>query len=133
MYCEAEWIPNRVPDEEIPINSALTTIGLSQSKHVTDSTTGKKVIEDIELVKRAREKGIDDGAMVRVSSIVQKLLEKMSSRKSWAPQYLRVIKMANNVRLACNGEVGCLNRGSIYYYQLGRSCWVCSYLLEYVC
>ncbi|OXV06093.1 hypothetical protein Egran_06139 [Elaphomyces granulatus] len=72
LYREADWVPDRIPDEEIPVESALALLRLSQTKHVTDPVTGKKVMENTELVKRARSIGIDDAMMMKMSSITQK-------------------------------------------------------------
>ena len=71
LYREANWVPDRIPDEEITVESALALLRLSQTKHVIDPLTGKKVMESTELVKRARAIGIDDATMVKMSSITQ--------------------------------------------------------------
>lgn len=41
---------------------------ISQTKHVTDPVTGKKVMENTELVKGARSAGIDDATMMMMMS-----------------------------------------------------------------
>ncbi|KAL1985317.1 hypothetical protein VTN96DRAFT_7995 [Rasamsonia emersonii] len=72
LYREADWVPDRIPDEEFPIGSALAALRIGQTKHVTDPVTGKKVMENTELVKRARSAGMDDATMMMTSSIIQK-------------------------------------------------------------
>jgi hypothetical protein len=72
LYREADWVPNRIPDEEVPIPSALAMLRIGQTKHLTDPATGKKVMGETELVKRARSTGIDDATMMTASSILQK-------------------------------------------------------------
>ncbi|KZF19909.1 hypothetical protein L228DRAFT_256894 [Xylona heveae TC161] len=73
LYREAEWAPERIPDAEIPMPSSLAILRLAQAKHETDPTTGKKVMQDTELVRRARTVGMDDETMMQAALIVQKL------------------------------------------------------------
>lgn len=70
LYREAQWVPERIPDDELPMASALCMIRLGQTKHVTDSATGTKIIEDTTLVRRARSQGIDDRTMTTMSSLL---------------------------------------------------------------
>lgn len=72
LYREADWVPDRIPDGEVPVPSALAMLRISQTKHVTDPVTGKKVMENTELVKGARSAGIDDATMMMMSSMRQK-------------------------------------------------------------
>jgi hypothetical protein len=41
LYHEARWLPERIPDEDVPMTSLLNVIRIAQTKTITDSSTGK--------------------------------------------------------------------------------------------
>jgi hypothetical protein len=57
---ESDWIPERIPDEELPIPSALSSFRLARAKFSLDPITGKKILENTPLVSRARAQGLPD-------------------------------------------------------------------------
>ncbi|WEW56192.1 hypothetical protein PRK78_001629 [Emydomyces testavorans] len=69
LYRGADWVPDRIPDEEVPLVSLLAILRIGQTKRVTDPATGKTVLQETELVKRARSMGMDDATMMMMSSI----------------------------------------------------------------
>jgi hypothetical protein len=71
LYHEVDWAPERIPDEEVPVASALGMIRLGQTKQVVDPATGKRVLEDTALVRRARSHGIEDETMIKMSLLLQ--------------------------------------------------------------
>lgn len=81
---EADWVPDRVPDAEVPVTSALAMLHIGQTKHVTDPVTGQKVPENTELVKRARSAGMDDATIITMSSILTR--KKSSSNDEGIPE-----------------------------------------------
>jgi hypothetical protein len=72
LYHEADWIPDKIPDENIPVLSALSLLRISQMKHPVDPATGKKVLKDTILVRRARAEGLHDDAMIEMAAVIQK-------------------------------------------------------------
>jgi hypothetical protein len=71
IYHEAEWVPERIADEDVSPVSALGMLRIGETKKVVDSMTGKRVLEDTPLVRRARSDGINDETMIQMSSLVQ--------------------------------------------------------------
>lgn len=71
LYRRADWVPERIPDEEVPVFSALGMIRIGQTKHAADPATGKRVLENTTLVNRARSRGMDDQTMMKMSSLLQ--------------------------------------------------------------
>ncbi|KAL6231906.1 hypothetical protein BDW75DRAFT_218870 [Aspergillus navahoensis] len=66
LFREAFWVPNRVPDDEIPERSYYAFLRLGSTRQVTDPTTGKKTFENTTLVERMRKSGVDtDDEMLR--------------------------------------------------------------------
>jgi hypothetical protein len=71
LYREADWVPERIPDEEVPVFSALGIIRIGHTKIVADPATGKRALENTPLVGRARFDGLDDETMIQMSSLLQ--------------------------------------------------------------
>ncbi|KAL4876631.1 hypothetical protein BJY04DRAFT_222810 [Aspergillus karnatakaensis] len=67
LYREAYWIPDRIPDSDIPTATALASLRLHQVKRVVDPVTGKGTLEDTELVRRFRAAGWDDPTMLALT------------------------------------------------------------------
>jgi len=69
MAChEAGWNIDKIPDSDIAMPSFLGFYRLMHTKHSTDPKTGKKRMEDTDLVKRARAKGLSDEYLVSTKS-----------------------------------------------------------------
>ena len=68
VYRTAGWVPDRIPDEEVPLPSALASIRLSEVKQLIDPVTEQISLEDTELVKRARSMGMPDVEIIRLTS-----------------------------------------------------------------
>jgi hypothetical protein len=62
LYQEADWIPDRISDEEVPIPSCLAAARMTRTRHVIDPETGKRVIGNTTLVDRSKALGFDDKA-----------------------------------------------------------------------
>jgi hypothetical protein len=72
LYSEAKWVPDRIPDEEVEeVTSALGMTRIGRTKAITDPTTGKRVLEDTPLTRRARTRGIPDETLLQLTSILQ--------------------------------------------------------------
>jgi hypothetical protein len=52
MYHDANWVPERIPDEEIRISSMLYGVRLVRIEQVIDPATGEKKLKETNLVKR---------------------------------------------------------------------------------
>ncbi|PVI05746.1 hypothetical protein DM02DRAFT_684084 [Periconia macrospinosa] len=70
MYYDADWVPERIPDSEINVPSALGMIRLRETKKVVDSATGKKRLDTTELVQRTKARGMSDADIMKMVSIV---------------------------------------------------------------
>ncbi|GAP86992.1 hypothetical protein SAMD00023353_2401490 [Rosellinia necatrix] len=75
----ARWNPDRIPDSDVPFPSLLGMYRISQTKHITDSITGQKRIEDTDLVKRARAKGLPEEELMRWVALPPRKVEKDQS------------------------------------------------------
>jgi hypothetical protein len=69
LYHEVDWVPERIPDEEVPALSALGMIRIHQTDIVTDPATGKRALKSTAIVSRARSDGIDDETMIQISML----------------------------------------------------------------
>lgn len=72
IYREAEWIPERIPDEEIRMPSTLGAYRITQMKVLTDPVTGKKVLKDTPLTINSRASGMTDEEMIQLASAKQR-------------------------------------------------------------
>ncbi|PGG97803.1 hypothetical protein AJ80_09640 [Polytolypa hystricis UAMH7299] len=70
---EANWVPDGISDSELYLRSTLAMMRVSQTKQKTDRATGKKVLEETALVKRARADGMDDAGIMRMASMLQQV------------------------------------------------------------
>jgi hypothetical protein len=73
LYRDANWNPERIPDEVVPFPSALCTLRIVQTKQKTDPTTSKKVLEDTDLIRRARAKGLSHEQIIKMKTMLQSL------------------------------------------------------------
>lgn len=65
LYREADWVPEWIPEEDIPEMSCLTALRISEAKIVQNSS-GKKSIEEAPLVARMKAIGLKDEDMLRL-------------------------------------------------------------------
>lgn len=82
LYRQADWNPERIPEADIPVASMLGMIRLGLTKQTVDPATGRKRIEETDLVKRARAEGLDDEALLQISSSFGQYLK---STDDWTP------------------------------------------------
>ena len=68
LYRDADWSPDRVLEADLSPTSALGILRLSQTREVIDPTTGRSSFEDTDLIQRARNLGMDDITLRRMSS-----------------------------------------------------------------
>ncbi|RJE23061.1 hypothetical protein PHISCL_04590 [Aspergillus sclerotialis] len=74
-YRMAGWVPDRIPDEQVPLPSALGSIRLSEVKQVIDPVTKQISLEDTELVKHARSIGMSDAMVMHtISDLLSKMI-----------------------------------------------------------
>ncbi|KAF2868102.1 hypothetical protein BDV95DRAFT_580257 [Massariosphaeria phaeospora] len=69
MYYDADWVPERIPDSEVRFPSFLWTLRMSETKQVIDPLTSERRLEETELVKRAKLRGMDNAALLQAASI----------------------------------------------------------------
>ncbi|KAI4865144.1 hypothetical protein F4820DRAFT_309220 [Hypoxylon rubiginosum] len=80
MSCEeAGWVPDRIPDVDIPMLSHMCFHRIRQTEHIVDLVTGRKRLKDTDLVDLVRAKGISDEYMIEITMNLPKKQE-MSSR-----------------------------------------------------
>ncbi|CAG7915792.1 unnamed protein product [Penicillium olsonii] len=85
VYKAADWIPDRIPNEDIPTQSTLAFLRLADSKQIKDPVTGKVTLEDSELVKRLRAAGLSDKGIIDLAS-------NMAFEKPLAPELVKILK-----------------------------------------
>ncbi|KAJ6181152.1 hypothetical protein N7519_011613 [Penicillium mononematosum] len=68
VYRGANWIPDRIPDEDIPLPTCLAWIRLTETGKTRDRATGEVTLADTDLVRRARSGGLSDKEIIRSSS-----------------------------------------------------------------
>lgn len=68
LYRAADWVPERIPDEDVTVPLILSIFRLAEAKRVIDPVTGRVTLEDTDLVKRARSIGMDDATIMEFPS-----------------------------------------------------------------
>jgi len=68
LYRKADWLPEKVPDEEVNPMSMLGAIRIGQTKLIKDPATGKIVFENSPIVNRARSFGVDEATLLNMAS-----------------------------------------------------------------
>jgi hypothetical protein len=69
MHYDADWVPERIPDDEIKIPSMLYGIRLVGTERTIDPATGEKRLKETELVKRAKAQGHSEDMLLRAASL----------------------------------------------------------------
>jgi len=85
IFREADYVWERIPEEQIPIASAIAMLRLGQVKTTGDSSTGMRVLQDTPLVNRARASGMTDKTILEISSILKNSIEKQTVPKASRP------------------------------------------------
>ncbi|KAL4927268.1 uncharacterized protein BDV17DRAFT_292704 [Aspergillus undulatus] len=73
--CDAFWIPNRIPNNGVPIITALAGIRLMRAKKSTNPATGKTTLEDTTIAQRFRKQGIDNTKILNITSCLERITE----------------------------------------------------------
>lgn len=73
LYRHADWDPDKISDSEVPLASGLCTLRIGGTKHVTDSETGERRLENTDLVLRARAKGIEESSLLEMPGILRQM------------------------------------------------------------
>ncbi|KGO50194.1 Uncharacterized conserved protein UCP028035 [Penicillium expansum] len=68
IFDRANWIPARIPDEEIPLPTGLALMRLAQTKQTRDPVTGKVTLAESDLAKRVRSCGASNEDIVKILS-----------------------------------------------------------------
>ena len=76
LYRQVDWDLDRIPDTEVPWPSLLAMSRLSGVKQTTDPLTGAQILDQNDIVKRARDTGINDADLIRMASSVGRLSAK---------------------------------------------------------
>lgn len=68
LFRAADWDPERISETDVPATSLLAMVRMAQTKRVTDPKTGKKKLDDTDLVRRARASGMPEALLLDMSS-----------------------------------------------------------------
>ncbi|OBT45763.1 hypothetical protein VE00_03810 [Pseudogymnoascus sp. WSF 3629] len=68
---DADWIPERIPDEEIPGRSMLALLRMCRSKTILEPAAGEVATERTPLIDHARAEGVTDQMLLIVSNYVE--------------------------------------------------------------
>ncbi|KAH7131251.1 hypothetical protein EDB81DRAFT_808203 [Dactylonectria macrodidyma] len=77
LYREANWNPVLIPDSEIHPDSYLGLVRILQTKHYIDPVTGQTRLDETDLVRRAKEKGMGDEELLNMSSVFAQTIKPM--------------------------------------------------------
>ncbi|KAF2850423.1 hypothetical protein T440DRAFT_450249 [Plenodomus tracheiphilus IPT5] len=69
MYYDADWLPERIPDNEIKIPSMMYLIRMMQTEQEVDPATNEKRTKETELVRRARAHGRTERELLEDASM----------------------------------------------------------------
>ncbi|KAI2636277.1 hypothetical protein GGS26DRAFT_486893 [Hypomontagnella submonticulosa] len=72
-YREASWNLDRIPEKDITVGSLLCFLRIARTKQLVDPITGKRRLEDTDLVCRLRATGTDDETLIGISQTLYKL------------------------------------------------------------
>jgi hypothetical protein len=75
LYPKADWLPEKIPDEDDNQVSMLGMIHIGQTKHIRDPATGRVVSETTSLVSREKSIRKYDGTLLEMSSVSAMLKE----------------------------------------------------------
>ncbi|RMJ22349.1 hypothetical protein PHISP_06779 [Aspergillus sp. HF37] len=73
LYRCAEWNPDRIPDSDVPLASWLFSLRLGAAKFTIDRNTGEKRLEDTELIRRAKARGMSEQTLLEMWSAVREM------------------------------------------------------------
>lgn len=82
VYHDADWLPERIPDEDISVLTSLAMLRLAKTKYKTDPKTGEKKMEDTVLVRRARSLGLKDDMLIEMASRVESISKDPEEEKA---------------------------------------------------
>lgn len=99
IYRAVNWIPDRVPSEDIPTSSALGFLRVTDTKQIKNPVTSEVRLDDTDLVKRFRALGMEDRDIIYLAS-------QMSFPETILPEFL-----SNHIRH--NSPKGCSVGGAL--------------------
>ncbi|KAI9704576.1 MAG: hypothetical protein M1820_005489 [Bogoriella megaspora] len=79
------WRPDRIPENGCDPASGLGMLRIAQTNQIVDPLTGERRLEDTELVKRARDLGIEESVLLEASSNLRWLSPKSSGEDVSSP------------------------------------------------
>ncbi|KAK1597976.1 LOW QUALITY PROTEIN: uncharacterized protein LY79DRAFT_587118 [Colletotrichum navitas] len=69
LYRDANWDIESIPDGDIEPRSSLAMLRISQAKQVTDNQTGEKILEETDLIRRAKaELKVDNDELLSMAN-----------------------------------------------------------------
>ncbi|KFY43601.1 hypothetical protein V494_01901 [Pseudogymnoascus sp. VKM F-4513 (FW-928)] len=84
LYYDADWVPERIPDEDLPQGSMLGLLRMCQSKTLLEPAAGEAATGETPLISHAIAEGVSD----QMLHIVSEKLEKRRIRAAGAPNTL---------------------------------------------
>lgn len=82
MYGSADWDPDRVPDSDIDLMSAMALIRLSQTRRVRDPVTSVWRLEETDLVKQVRAAGMDESFILALDPLFELLRDERQTQRA---------------------------------------------------
>ncbi|KAF6819192.1 hypothetical protein CPLU01_13135 [Colletotrichum plurivorum] len=104
LYREAGWNVDRIPDSAIEPISLLGTMRLSQTKHAVDPVTGVRRFEDTELVRRFRERGVDEDELIRMTGMAVSAMQKFKEEIEQAQSFIQ--RVVPDYKFFSDAEIG---------------------------
>ncbi|GKT89786.1 hypothetical protein CT0861_03589 [Colletotrichum tofieldiae] len=94
LYRDANWNIESIPDDDIEPRSSLAMLRISQTKQVIDSQTGKKALEETDLIRRAKvELKVDDDELLGMANALKRVgPDRQAGHQLTGEQILRLVK-----------------------------------------
>ena len=68
MLChKTGWLPEKIPDDQIPVPSTLAMMKVAKTKCIRDPNTRKIVLESAPIVTRAKTNAMDDEFLLKMA------------------------------------------------------------------
>jgi len=93
LYYKANWDPDRIPDADLPVASALAGVRLSQTRRIVAPKTGKLTFQETDLVRRMKEKtgrnsGSEDVMLDSLMNIFDQAAEQVGPAGPFSDEHL---------------------------------------------
>ncbi|EPS39533.1 hypothetical protein H072_6698 [Dactylellina haptotyla CBS 200.50] len=83
LFSDAGWLPARISDDDIPLSSVYAMNMIGRTKYLKDPKTGRRILEETGLVRRAKANGMTDESLSEISEAQESLYNQPISLDSY--------------------------------------------------